>query len=48
MPTNEVRPITEDDILRWEIQLKREGTLPPEVQLRLLEHVADRVIAVTL
>jgi hypothetical protein len=38
--------ITEDDLLTYEIQLKREGTLPTEVQRRLLEHVADRLVAV--
>lgn len=29
--------ITEDDLLTWELQLTREGTLPPDVQRRLLE-----------
>lgn len=31
--------ITDDDILTWEVQLRREGTLPPQVQERLLEHL---------
>lgn len=38
-----VGAITDDELLTWEIQLKREGTLPPEVQRRLLEHAADRL-----
>lgn len=41
-----VRQINEHDLLTWEIQLQREGTLPPEVQRRLLEHVADRPVTV--
>lgn len=40
--------ITEDDLLTWEVQLRKEGTLPPEVQLRLLEHAADKTIAIDL
>ena len=31
--------ITEDDLLTWELQLSREGTLPPEAQRLLLAHV---------
>lgn len=45
MPDHEVRPITEHDLLTWELQLKREGTLPPEIQRRLLEQLADRPVA---
>lgn len=29
--------IDENDLLTWEVQLRREGTLPPQVQERLLE-----------
>lgn len=36
--------ITEDDLLTWELQLRKEGTLPPDVQRQLLEHVGDRKI----
>lgn len=36
--------ITEDDLLRWEIQLKREGTLPPEAQRLLLELASERLV----
>ena len=32
------------DLLTWEMQLRKEGTLPPEVQRYLLEHVAQRFI----
>jgi hypothetical protein len=35
--------ITEGDLLTWEVQLRREGTLPPEVQALLLEHVTRRL-----
>lgn len=42
-----VRAITDDDLLTWEIQLKREGTLPVDVQRRLLEHLAERPVAVS-
>jgi hypothetical protein len=35
--------ITEDDLLTWELQLVREGTLPPDVQRRLVE-VAGRYL----
>lgn len=37
--------ITEDDLLTWEIQLRREGTLPPDVQARLIEAVRDELLA---
>lgn len=37
-----VREITESDLLTWQVQFQREGTLPPEVQRRLLEHVSNR------
>ena len=43
---NPVREITHDDLLTWEVQLKREGTLPPEIIIRLMEHVGDRLVAV--
>lgn len=33
--------IDDGDILTWEVQLRREGTLPPEVQGLLLEAVSD-------
>lgn len=33
--------ITDDDLLTWEVQLRREGTLPPEVQERLLGMVRN-------
>ena len=33
--------ITDDDLLSWELQLQREGTLPPEAQRLLLEAVKD-------
>lgn len=33
--------IRDDDLLTWEIQLRREGTLPPEVQSVLLQAVRD-------
>lgn len=33
-----VREIKDADLLTWEVQFKREGTLPPEAQRRLLEH----------
>ena len=42
-----VREISEDELLTWEIQLKREGQLPPDVQRRLLEYVAERPVAVS-
>jgi hypothetical protein len=38
--------INDNDLLTWEIQLRREGTLPPEVQGRLLgqcRHLLDQV-----
>lgn len=41
-----VRDITENDLLTWEMQLKREGTLPFEVQRALLEHLKLRPIQV--
>lgn len=45
-PFEPTRDITEDDLLTWEMQFKREGTLPQEAQRRLLEHVAERPIEV--
>ena len=47
VPYEPVREITEDELLTWEIQLKREGQLPPDVQRRLLEYVAERPVAVS-
>lgn len=41
-PFYPVREITEDDLLTWRVQLMAEGTLPPDVQRRLLEHVTNR------
>lgn len=46
MPAHDA--ITEHDLLTWELQLKREGTLPPEVQVRMLEYLADRTVAVPI
>jgi hypothetical protein len=43
-----VRDITADDLLTWEVQFRREGTLPPEVQRRLLERVARKTVEVKL
>ena len=37
-----VREITEGELLTWQIQFKREGTLPAEVQRRMLEHIIDK------
>lgn len=34
-----VRDISRDDLLTWEIQFAREGTLPVEAQRRLLAKV---------
>lgn len=48
MSDHNPRRITSSDLLTWELQMRREGTLPPEVQLRLLEHVANRPVAVAL
>ncbi len=45
-PFRPVREPTPHDLLTWGIQFAREGTLPPEVQRRLLEHVACRPVAV--
>lgn len=39
------RDFTDDDLLTWELQLKREGTLPPEIQQRLLEAAAESLVA---
>jgi peptidoglycan hydrolase CwlO-like protein len=33
--------VTDNDMLTWEMQLRREGTLPPEVQRKLLALVAE-------
>lgn len=41
-----VREITEDELLTWEVMFSKEGTLPPDVQRRLLEHVAEHPIVV--
>lgn len=41
-----VREITEDDLLSWEVLFAKEGTLPPDVQRRLLEHLAEHPICV--
>ena len=32
-----VDDLDESDLFTWQVQLKREGTLPPEIQQRLLE-----------
>jgi hypothetical protein len=45
-PHDPARTITEHDLLSWEIQFKREGTLPPETQRRMLEHLAERPVAI--
>lgn len=45
-PHQPVREITDHDLLTWELQFAKEGTLPPEVQRRLLEHLAERPVAV--
>ena len=37
-----MREITEGELLTWQIQFKREGTLPAEVQRRMLEHIIDK------
>lgn len=36
-----VRDITNNDLLTWQAQFAREGTLPPEAIRRLLEHVVE-------
>lgn len=38
VPTWDINP---DELLTWAMQLRREGTLPLEVQWRLLEHLAE-------
>lgn len=36
--------LSDSDLLTMELQLRKEGTLPPDVQRRLLEYIADRPI----
>lgn len=35
--------VTEDNLLTWELQLRREGTLPPEVQVALVEWAQQHI-----
>lgn len=38
------REIEDDDLLTWEMQFRREGTLPADVQRLLLENALDRPV----
>lgn len=37
--TMRIVEITEENLMVWELQLRREGTLPPSVQTALLEWI---------
>lgn len=37
------RVLNADDLLTWEVQLRREGTLPPEAQAALLLYARERL-----
>lgn len=39
-----ITEVTEENLTVWELQLRREGTLPPDVQTALLEWVTERFI----
>ena len=34
-------PFTENDLLTWQMQFNREGTLPPNAQRLLLDYVSN-------